>query len=399
MNDVKLKRRSLLFVAIGLMMLVIAPSAPSSANAQANSTEIRLQAFNCPPGMTAETLDGDACESITSGFDVLIVSREGIMTPLTLADAELDGATFVWLDKIGVGGRMAIKQTVLPGGATSYMFDGPTVEPDDFFVWIFRLDFDSPEIDLRLYSFSPGPAVAPTPESTPLPERAHLDEPIHLADGLDLTHYWIAPAPGKTDLIQIFGEILNTTDRELDAPQITFTLTGQNGDSLGTVLATPLVQTIPPGRLTPFVGHVDDPSIDVDAIADATPTLCGVWGADTRVIDDGLGLADLRIGSVKERSLTSTEFRVEGRVRNSADQPAENVWVKAAIYDQEDRYVGAIETAIDDPIATGETARFQLESLAGAGASDAPSPLVYTSDDDYTYELWVGRGSDDWPGC
>jgi hypothetical protein len=57
---------------------------------------VTLSAFNCPLGMTAETLAPEACVATTSGFDIGIGSTLGLMDPITLADATQDGTAFTW---------------------------------------------------------------------------------------------------------------------------------------------------------------------------------------------------------------------------------------------------------------------------------------------------------------
>ena len=57
---------------------------------------VSLRAFNCPPGMTAETLAPESCDAVTSGFDITISSNLGIMEPYTLADATQSDGAFTW---------------------------------------------------------------------------------------------------------------------------------------------------------------------------------------------------------------------------------------------------------------------------------------------------------------
>ena len=96
---------------------------------QATGT-IELRVFGCPPGMTEESLEPDACQPQTDGFEVLVGhGREGDPR-LTLADAERDGDVFRFEDlAIFPPGEdepygYQINETDLPAGYTDFLLTG-----------------------------------------------------------------------------------------------------------------------------------------------------------------------------------------------------------------------------------------------------------------------------------
>lgn len=145
----------------GLMLAVTPP-----VGAQNDfSDSIFLQVFNCPPGMTADTLVAGDCTPATAGFDVRIVSMEGIAEPLRLADAMADVSPdgshyFVFGDELvnqrGLTGRLRIEETVLPDGYTSYVVLGASPAPDGSgYDFDNTLDADAPDPLLTVYNFAP----------------------------------------------------------------------------------------------------------------------------------------------------------------------------------------------------------------------------------------------------
>lgn len=121
---------------------------------------IVLQVHTCPPGMTAETLVGDDCTPTTAGFDVRIISLEGIAEPLTLADATLDRDYFVFGDELvnqrGLTGSLRIEETALPAGYTSYVVLGASPAPDGSgYDFENPADADAPDPLLTIFNFAP----------------------------------------------------------------------------------------------------------------------------------------------------------------------------------------------------------------------------------------------------
>ena len=120
--------------------------------------------WECPEGMTADTLVPGDCTLITEGFEASVVTlREG--SPLTLADAAFDGTSFTWdplgyqLDN-GDSVPWAFRETVLPSGATSYIaigdvgaFTDETNPGNPYFP--FSSSYDDPDTTIDVYNFVP----------------------------------------------------------------------------------------------------------------------------------------------------------------------------------------------------------------------------------------------------
>jgi hypothetical protein len=143
---------------------------------------ISLRVSNCPPGMSADDFDTDDCEPVTDGFDVRIDSLAGVMAPFTLADATLDGNTFVWnneeIDNRGAFGPLSIRMTLLPEGFSDYIVEGTGVDQASPGYWTFLVTSENPTPFLSIYNFASesapdgAPTVTPAASSTPDIEAA-----------------------------------------------------------------------------------------------------------------------------------------------------------------------------------------------------------------------------------
>ncbi len=165
------------------------------------------------------TLVPGDCVLTTDGFDVRIVSLEGVAQPLTLADASLDGGTFVFgddaLDPGRLSGTLADEETVLPAGYTGYVVTGGGVALSEFGYWAFENPPDAPETSLAIYN------LAPASEGTDADGGAGSD-----ATGTDAT------ATGRTVVEVDIEDGRGTITFDLDGDgTIEFTITvGRNKD-------------------------------------------------------------------------------------------------------------------------------------------------------------------------
>lgn len=226
-----------------------------------------------------------------------------------------------------------------------------------------------------------------------------LKEPIQLADGLEVVYYWIAPRVAWDNSFQIYGEIINKTDRTLDAPAFLFTLYDEDGNTLGGVSAQPLYHVIPPGRPMPFQGNGTDEGIELKSIKSVDAALCGSWGGqwgDTMYVDEGYGLDFIEIVSSETVEKSTTELKIEGTVRNNGLN-AVAVRIQAAVFDPSGRYLGSADTYTGAAINPGKTGRFVLETYPGQSSSALPLDRV--KDDDYIVELWAGVDNQIWFTC
>jgi hypothetical protein len=167
-------------VVVGLLLVGLVVGVDAHAGAQAGDYTISLGVFNCPPGMSAETIDSEECSPATDGFDVRITSLSGVMAPLTLAEATLDGELFVWdsalIDGRGAFGPLAIQETALPAGFTDYLVAGDGVELNVLGDWAFAVTPKTPNPILSIYNFAPAEATPGADPTAPAPQ-----EPDYLA--------------------------------------------------------------------------------------------------------------------------------------------------------------------------------------------------------------------------
>jgi hypothetical protein len=131
--------------------------------------------------MTAETLDAIECWLVTEGFDLRIGSMEGIMEPLTLADATFDGSGYTWLfgphdpgptaSPADTGPHWSVREETLPDGYTSYVALGDTVElSPSGYSYVYQTTWGAPDVFIAIYNFAPsGSGNGNTDGSTTLP--------------------------------------------------------------------------------------------------------------------------------------------------------------------------------------------------------------------------------------
>jgi hypothetical protein len=162
-------------LALGFLLLSPAAGA-QEATPQPSTSSVTVTVHNCLPGATPDSVGGEACSIVTEGFGLSIGSLEGIMEPLTLADATFDGTSYRWeLSNVGPGVQTdwLIKESPLPEGYESFMAVGVggTVVgdfyayPDGSGYYPFTVTYDVPNASIFIYNFLP----AAEPETTPAP--------------------------------------------------------------------------------------------------------------------------------------------------------------------------------------------------------------------------------------
>lgn len=153
--------RSLLApVAAVVLALALGLATPTTTATRAQeavgwSGWIALQVWDCPSGMTAETLDPWSCALSTGEYDVSI--GDGDWNPLLgLGDAYFDGWTFTW-QGLPVGTPWApipyrIVQSSPPAGSAGWVVRYAMDEGPGETVWFSDASFGA---DLHVYNFFP----------------------------------------------------------------------------------------------------------------------------------------------------------------------------------------------------------------------------------------------------
>jgi hypothetical protein len=122
-----------------------------------------------------------------------------------------------------------------------------------------------------------------------------------------------------------------------------------------------------------------------------TPFICVDYGSGRTFADDPSYLpVGLELIDIEERVKSSRQFHVVGNVLNNSELPADNIYVKAWIYDSQGRFVGDISDPAPGEVAPGRKGRFNLDQGVNQYSSD--NPLAFTNGT-YTYELRVSRDS------
>lgn len=213
--------------------------------------------------------------------------------------------------------------------------------------------------------------------------------PQALADNLTLLYYWFFDPKNDYEGPKVAGELRSDANQPLMSPTLKFTLLDADGNILGVVHGIAEWRVIEPGQVMPFRG--DFYPADPKRVGDWQQTevaVCPDWGLSYGV--ETYGRAGLELRNVQEHTKEIGKLVVVGDVYNGSDQPAESVYVKAAVYDAQGRYTGEIWTRIEAPIPAGKSARFRVdEGVSQFGGQDA---LTYAGPN-FTYKLGVSRDS------
>jgi hypothetical protein len=137
-------------VAVALLALGFVAA---RAGAQETTGWVAVQVYNCPPGMTAESLDPWACWVAPDGVEVQLWTPDG--TPLlSSGDAYFDGWTWTWawlpVGSPGEAYPYHVVQTAAPAGSWGSVILYAMAEGDGSVIW---LSSDAPGADLHIYNF------------------------------------------------------------------------------------------------------------------------------------------------------------------------------------------------------------------------------------------------------
>ena len=113
---------------------------------------IAIQFFTCPPGMDAATLAVAACAPTSEALEISI-SGGSIGAPLTLADASVDGNSFVW-SGLPYGGYL-VAETTLPAGFSTYVLSARNASGSPDTGYQVTISPEEPDVSARIYNFAP----------------------------------------------------------------------------------------------------------------------------------------------------------------------------------------------------------------------------------------------------
>jgi hypothetical protein len=212
-----------------------APRADSNATISRDTPDVRanffllstatgtlsVSVFNCPDGMTPDTLVEGDCTPATEGFE-LQLEGGSLDTPLTTADATVEGNVVTWsnlpLSSIsnpdpGGPGTYHVTETTLPDGYESYIVGGPAMgDGGDFVV----LTADAPSVDLTIFNFTAEVTTGTVVLNSYLcPAAGALAEECQAGGGVELTSVTITSNDGVT--------VLDLSNAIIEVPAYTWT--------------------------------------------------------------------------------------------------------------------------------------------------------------------------------
>ncbi len=178
----------------------------------------------------------------------------------------------------------------------------------------------------------------PTPTPTPLPMRVQ--------------GVYVVRAPN--DEVWILGEVVNTSDSDIEQATVNAVLLDENGRILASTEGPAALEFIPKGERAPFAVR----------FANAPSTFAAYQVNVIRALPGFLGgyYLDLGVEDVRGEGEGYRAYFLEGTVRNLGSEDAVGILLVATLYDAQGRVVGLREGAPEhNVLLSGGVTRFQLE--------------------------------------
>jgi hypothetical protein len=147
--------------AIAMMVSSVVTGTPASAQEdEPVQTSITATFWECPPGMTIDSLVASDCTLVTDGVDATISSLRDLMEPYTLADAAFDGTSFTWSPPNQIGPQITgllwgFRESSLPGDATEYAVMGDVASYNSNGFYELATGYENPNSVIDVYNFVP----------------------------------------------------------------------------------------------------------------------------------------------------------------------------------------------------------------------------------------------------
>ncbi len=142
---------------------------------------VTVRVFDCPPGMTRETLVGDTCQA-SSDFDLLLYLSDG--GSLGLDDATVNRNVVTW--NVPEGDSF-VEETSLPAGYTDAYAPNTETAADNSAAYLVTVSSEEPAADLAIYNLADAdetPVATEPPAETPDAETPPADTLDTDDDGL-----------------------------------------------------------------------------------------------------------------------------------------------------------------------------------------------------------------------
>lgn len=120
------------------------------ADAAEGTGSISVEAWLCPPGMTAQTLFPDQCELTTSLFEATLAGP-ALPEPLLLIDATEENGTYRWSNL--QFGEYRLAETFPPENYETYILAGAPATGDADTVYTVTLSAETPDLSIQFFNF------------------------------------------------------------------------------------------------------------------------------------------------------------------------------------------------------------------------------------------------------
>jgi hypothetical protein len=205
--------------------------------------------------------------------------------------------------------------------------------------------------------------------------------PTRLSPDLEMT--WWAIDDSDPDFPRFVGDVMNISDKILDAPVVGITAYDAEGNITGSGYARPEPPVLEPGARAYLNGFAPD---DIVENAEFEFFICPEPEISTSYVDHNAAL-DIQLGLDGEKRNRSS-FRAIGTVQNNGDIPAEMVAVIALFVNPNGQVVGSLATYLDRAIPAGKSMKWSIDH--GVKSFHSNHPFTDRLDQDYDVTYWAG---------
>lgn len=173
----------------------------------------------------------------------------------------------------------------------------------------------------------------------------------------------------STNGIWIVGEVLNQGDRDLENVQVTVTLLNDGVQNVYEAQLWTATNVVAAGSKSPFgILVVPAPFIEVSPNA--------VVESAAPIVDLGNRYLDFEVADTKA-TVKGAQATISGKIVNVGDMNATEVALVVTLYDDEGNVTGYHKSFLDESLATGKSAPFEIHVLPPGGVVHDYAFLVH----------------------
>jgi LysM repeat protein len=189
------------------------------------------------------------------------------------------------------------------------------------------------------------------PEGARSAPAATSTTPIPLAIAVSGLSVYRTPANG----MWVLGELINQGEHDLENVQVTITLLDEAGQSLSEAHLWPATSVVEAGSKSPF-GTLVVPAPPGDVSPNA------VVDSAAPIVDLGNRYLDFEVADA-EATITGAQAVISGEIVNIGEKNASEIALIVTLYDDTGNVTGYHKSFLDEPLAAGISAPFEIHLL------------------------------------